>query len=82
MSKDQRKKPALAYFIAKKLIPEIYREELLGDLLEIYEERLNSSGAFIASTMFWIYAIHLVAGFTSVRKNENSKQQLYDQKHV
>ena len=68
MPRNQRRRPALAYFIASKLIPESYREELLGDLLEIYEERLNSSGVFIAYGMFWIEVIHLTAGFTPIRK--------------
>ncbi|MEL6558848.1 MAG: ABC transporter permease, partial [Bacteroidota bacterium] len=68
MSNDQRKRPAFAYLLARKLIPEAYREELLGDLLELYEERLNSSGVFTAYTMFWIDAIHLAGGFISIRK--------------
>lgn len=60
--------PSFARWIASRFIPKFYQEELLGDLKELYEERLNSSGAFTAQMMYWIDALHLIIGFSSIRK--------------
>lgn len=60
---------SLTRSIADKLISRFvepsYREEFLGDLEEIYEERRQIKGKFIAGTMYWVDAIHLLTAFSS-----------------
>ncbi len=62
----------LANWLASKFINESFLEEFLGDLKEIYEERLSSRGRFYAKWMYWVDALHLLMGFTSFSRFTNS----------
>ena len=62
------KTPFLANWLATKFIDESYREELLGDLKEIYIERIDAKGRFFAKMMYWVDALHLLKGFSSITK--------------
>ena len=62
------KTPSFANWLASKFIDELYQEELLGDLKEIYEERIDAKGRFYAKLMYWVDALHLLKGFSSITK--------------
>lgn len=55
----------LASSLFQRWIGHAYIEEFLGDLDELYEDRLAANGKFIAEGMYWIDGIHLVLGFSS-----------------
>ncbi len=66
--------PLLANWLASKFINESLLEEFLGDLKELYDERLVKRGRFYAKWMFWVDALYLLIGFTSFhffRANNN-----------
>ncbi len=48
-----------------------YIEEFLGDLDEMYEDRLAARGKFVAEAMYWVDAIHLIFGFSSTVKKQS-----------
>ncbi|MCG8309912.1 MAG: ABC transporter permease [Cytophagales bacterium] len=56
--------------IANKLLSSVlsdkYLEEFLGDLREIHEDREKSRGRFLSNIAYWIDAIHLIFGFSSI----------------
>lgn len=64
-------KPEKSWFrlFADKLLTRFvepsYREEFLGDLEEIHEERRMSRGKFFAGAMYFIDAVHLLTAFSS-----------------
>ncbi len=64
---DPIKPPALAKWLASKLIGETYQEEFFGDLQEIYEDRIEARGKRYARMMYWVDTIHLLTGFSSSR---------------
>ena len=55
----------LANALIQRWVGHTYIEEFLGDLDELYEDRLTARGKFIAEGMYWVDAIHLVFGFSS-----------------
>lgn len=65
MSKEN-KTPTLADWLVSKAIPPFQLEEFLGDLGELYEERMETRGKFRASISYWMEAFHLVIGFSSL----------------
>lgn len=65
MSRLPRKAPFLANWLLSKCIGAAQYEEFLGDLEEMYEERLLSNGKLIAYVMYWVETLHLVVGFFS-----------------
>jgi putative ABC transport system permease protein len=52
-----------------------YREELLGDLEEMYEDRRSNRGKFIADIMYIVDAVHLLIGFSSTQ--HQNKHTMY-----
>lgn len=48
-----------------------YTEEFLGDLDEMYQDRLLARGKFIAEGMYWVDTIHLIFGFSSTVKKQS-----------
>jgi len=66
------KKKSLARKFAGKFIQRwverSYIEEFLGDLDEMYEDRLASKGKIIAEGMYWIDTVHLIFGFRATVK--------------
>ena len=55
--------PALATRLLKLLLGEELLEEFEGDLLEIYQNRMELKGRFYATLMYWVDVIHLTVGF-------------------
>ena len=74
MKSDKIKTPSLATWLATNLIGGIYHEEFIGDLKEIYEERLKERGVFYAKLMYWVDALHLLRGFSTKKlfKTQNN----------
>ena len=76
MHSEKGKTPSLANWLASKFIDDSYFEEFFGDLEEIYEERIIAHGKFYAKWMYWIDVMHLLFGFSSIRRfkiqNNNS----------
>jgi putative ABC transport system permease protein len=72
------KTPFFANWLASKFIDESYQEELLGDLKEIYQDRIESKGSFYAKLMYWIDAIYLLKGFASlgIFKTQNNNTMM------
>ena len=66
----------IVYWLCSRFIGRAYKEELMGDLEELYEERLERQGKFHASLMFWLDAIHLMIGFSPRRYFQSRHNQL------
>ncbi len=58
--------PRFAKWIASKLLNNSYTEEFLGDLQEMYDERLETKSTFRANMLYWIDVWHLIFGFSSI----------------
>lgn len=61
----------IADTLIERWVGRLYIEEFLGDLDEMYEDRLEVRGKFIAESMYWVDAIHLIVGFSSPVKKQN-----------
>jgi putative ABC transport system permease protein len=53
-----------------------YHEEFLGDLQEVYDQRISEKGALYAKAMYWFDAIHLLAGFWSLRSSKSTSSNM------
>ena len=62
------KLPRLAYWLASRFIPATYREELMGDLQEMFECRLEERGRALAWLMYWVDTLHFLTVFAPIRK--------------
>lgn len=67
MSRSKNNTPKIANWLIKRLIRDTQLEEFLGDLEEVYSERLASGSKSRAWLMYWIDAFHLLFGFSSFR---------------
>ncbi len=67
----ENKIPSLAGWLINKLIDDATCEEFLGDLQEVYEERIGTKGWFYAKLMFWLDTIHLLFGFSRFQLFKN-----------
>lgn len=65
MSKKTNKSPSIIRWMLSRTIDKSLLEEFLGDLHEMYVERLPK-GRFYASLMRWVDALHLTMGFISI----------------
>jgi putative ABC transport system permease protein len=65
MPNNKPNPPKLANWLAAKCIDKMYLEEFLGDLQEIYEDRMLVKGKCYAKSMYWVDALHLLIGFSS-----------------
>lgn len=66
--------PLLANWLATKLIDDSIQEEVLGDLKEIFEDRVEARGRTYAASMYWLDVLHLIFGM-SARRDERSQQR-------
>lgn len=72
MSKSQKSFiRRLAAALVERKVGREYVEEFLGDLDELYDDRLEEQGKFIAEAMYWVDAIHLIFGFSSTVKKQH-----------
>jgi putative ABC transport system permease protein len=72
MSKSQKSfARRLAGTFIQRWVGRAYIEEFLGDLDEMYEDRLVARGKFIAEGMYWVDSIHLIFGFSSTVKKQS-----------
>jgi putative ABC transport system permease protein len=60
----------LANSLVERWVGRAYVEEFLGDLDEMYDDRLNTRGKFAAESMYCIDALHLIIGFSSTEKKQ------------
>ena len=58
------KTPRFATWVASKLLRNMYVEEFLGDLQEMYDERLDTKSTFRANMLYWVDVWHLIFGFS------------------
>jgi putative ABC transport system permease protein len=68
MSPLKYNSPPTARWLLRKAIPHAYLEEFLGDLDEVYQERIETMGVAYAKLMYWLDAFHLMLGFSSRRQ--------------
>ena len=62
----------IACALIQRRVGRAYIEEFLGDLDEMYEDRLAARGKFIAEGMYWVDVIHLILGFSSTVKKQSN----------
>ena len=63
----------LAHALVERRVGRAYLEEFMGDLDEIYLDRLETKGKLIAEAMYCVDAVHLAVGFSStVSKQSHS----------
>lgn len=67
MEETEKPKPPLLanWLIAQFVNGELY-EEFLGDLEEIYQERVLRHGTWYAWWLYWVDVLHLLLGFSSL----------------
>lgn len=77
MARDKKTKtPWLANFLLSKVTADKLHEEFLGDLAEVYEERVDKKGKVYASLMYWIDVFHLLIGFSSSKLFKTKGRQI------
>lgn len=69
---EKNKTPALANWLASKFIKKAQLEEFLGDLEEIYTERISVRGKLYAKLIYWIDMLHLLIGFSALNPFKNN----------
>ena len=55
--------PRLANWLISRFVKADLHEELLGDLVEIYQDRVEQQGRQKAAFLYWLDALHLLLGF-------------------
>lgn len=70
---DKHQTPRLANWLLSKFVDGPLLEEFFGDLEEIYQDRLSVEGKSRATLMYWVDAMHLLFGFTSLKALKNHK---------
>lgn len=75
---NENKAPTFPKWLVSKLIDKDYLEEFFGDLQEMHEHRIPQIGRFRATVMYWIDALHLMIGFSSVKifKTQNNNPMM------
>jgi len=63
--------------ILLRFIDEQFHEEFVGDLEEIYEERVAAKGKLPAEAMYCFDAIHLLIGFSSTSQKQQHTTPLF-----
>lgn len=79
MKASEKKTLALVRWLFSKCVESAFIEELLGDLLEMREERSEMRGKFVSGFMYWIDAFHLLTGFSKIRisKTQNRSTLMF-----
>ncbi len=75
--REQGKGPKLANWLLSRFVKDGLHEEFLGDLQEIYQDRMATKGKANARFMYWIDAIHLLVGFTSFKRFKNQHSIMF-----
>lgn len=79
--RNRNEPPTLANWLLSKLLKDSFHEELLGDLQEIYQERVSSRGRWFAGFMGWLDVLHLIIGFGSFRPFRGQANLFFMYKH-
>lgn len=69
--------PRIATWLLSRLVKRQYHEEFLGDLQEIYQDRVSMQGRTRARFMYWIDAIHLLLGFFYLRRTRQNHADMF-----
>lgn len=78
MRKNKEEKvPRIATWLLCRLVKRQYHEEFLGDLEEIYQDRISSQGRANAKLMYWVDAMHLLLGFFYVRRTRKNHADMF-----
>lgn len=79
MEAREKKTPALVRWMFSRLVEHSVVEELLGDLQEMREDRMEMRGKLLAGFMYWVDAFHLLAGFSkfSITKTQNRSTLMF-----
>lgn len=68
MAKGSKPKiPLLANWLVMRFIDDTLLEEFFGDLQEIHQDRILGKDKVYAKLMYWVDALHLILGFSSLR---------------
>jgi putative ABC transport system permease protein len=67
----------LANRLLERKVGPLYREEFLGDLDELYDERLVARGKVAAETMYWVDTLHLLIGFYHSSSQHRNQHTLF-----
>ena len=73
----KNKSSSVANWFLSKLIKDGLHEEFLGDLEEIYQDRVTTKGAFYAQLTYWFDVLHLLIGFSSLNPFKNTSLTMY-----
>lgn len=69
--------PRIATWLLSRLVKSQYHEEFLGDLQEIYQDRVSMQGKTRARFMYWVDAMHLLLGFFYVRRTRKNHADMF-----
>lgn len=70
---EKTKTPRLANWLLSQFVDRPLLEEFFGDLEEIYQDRVAAEGKSKATFRYWVDALHLIFGFTSLKALRNHK---------
>ncbi|MEO1052466.1 MAG: ABC transporter permease, partial [Bacteroidota bacterium] len=76
-SKDNRKAPRLVRWLFGRLVKGQFHEELLGDLEEMYQERLVRRGRLFARLMYTVDFLQLLVGFASFKADGSRSSSVH-----
>lgn len=71
------KTPTFANWLVSRFIKDKLHEEFLGDLEEIYQDRMSSRGKGYAILLYWVDVMHLLIGFSSLSRFTNNSTIMY-----
>lgn len=82
MNQDPKPKvPKSGHWLISRCIQEGFHEEFLGDLEEIYQDRLQAKGKMYAQLSYWVDVLHLLIGFSSLKAFRNQYNTITMYKH-
>jgi len=64
--------PKILNGLINRFMPGSLHEEFLGDLEEIYKDRLFTQGKLLANIMYWVDTLHLLVGFATLNHSKIS----------
>lgn len=78
MRKNKKEQvPQMATWLLSRLVKSQYHEEFLGDLEEIYQDRVSMQGSAKAKFMYWVDAMHLLIGFIYVKRTRKNHSDMF-----
>ena len=69
--------PTLANWFIRSFVRDELHEEFFGDLEEIYQERASTHGTRYAQWFYWLDALHLLLGFSSLPQFTHNPTIMY-----